>query len=57
LPGIITPRSPSALIWRRSSMPSSGERIAVCPTPSRRSGWAEQNWAIQRLYASKQAFL
>ena len=31
LPGIITPRSPSALIRSRSRMPSSTERIAVWP--------------------------
>ena len=41
----------------RSAMPSSGVRIAVWPSPSSRSGASEQNSAIQRLYASKQALL
>ena len=38
LPGIMTPLSPSSFILRRSSIPSSTERIAVCPAPIRRSG-------------------
>ena len=41
----------------RSSTPSRGDRIAVWPQPSNRSGWASQYEAIQRLYASKHAFL
>ena len=45
----VTPRRPSALIAWRLRMPSSGERIAVCPQPKSRSGCAPQNAASQRL--------